>query len=269
MSLAICPTTEELSEERINLILTQYRESPNLLFLLRTYLKSLAGTALQICDLPSFYEIETAVSDQLTVLGKRLGWPRCHCVCEVQPVFGFECEGVVNNYPISGFCDESVTWVDCGESGVGEVCILDDEIYRKFLKVRRYQMLALFDITSLEETLKILFGELATLLDYGHGRIVIAPGRELSDPEIALLQLYPRILPVALGIQVRFHFDSPFVFGFGDGWGGFCETFSESAILIDSEGSDIVTEDLTPIATGVLTRDAPWMCEIDVKPYEC
>lgn len=270
MSFETCPTADELSEERINLVLTQYRESPNLLFLIRTYLKSIANTALEICDLPSFYAIDTAVGDQLTVLGKRLGWPRCHCVCEIQPVFGFECEGVVSDYETSGFCDNSVTWVNCGELGVGEVCILDDEIYRKFLKVRRYQMLALFDITSLEESLKILFGESASLLDYGHGRVIVAPGRELSNPEIALLQLYPRVLPVALGVNVRFHFDSPFVFGFGEGWGGFCEPWVDSAALTVTGGEVLVTEEPEmSITTGALMIDAPWMCAIDVKPYSC
>lgn len=71
-------------------------------------------------------------------------------------------------------------------------------------------------------------------------------------------------------MEVRFHFDLPRVFGFGTGWGGFCEPFVESAIITDSESNGLVTE--TPgeyITTGALTRDAPWMCEIDVKPYDC
>lgn len=263
-----CPEHGVLTTERMGKVLTQYRESPKLLFMIQTYLKAAEKITLQSCDLPNFFDIETAIGDQLTIVGKRLGWPRCHCVCDVQPVFGFECDGVVEEYPVAGFCDDSVTWVDCGEFGIGDVCIADDELYRKFLKVRCYQMQAFFDVESLNKCLQILFGENASVLDAGHGRVVVAPGRTLSDVEIALLQLYPRILPVALGIEVRFHFDSPHVFGFGDGWGGFCEPWVDFAEI--STGSDnLISELETSIVTGPLKRDAPWMCEINVKPYDC
>lgn len=265
----ICSTPEEMADERIDRVLTQYRESPKLLFLIKTYLKEVSKTALKICNLPEFFDLDSATGDQLTLLGKRLGWPRCHCVCNVQPVFGFECEGFIEEYPVAGFCDDSVTWVDCGEFGRGDICILDDELYRKFLKVRRYQMLAYFDIQSLNDCLKIFFGDDAYVLDSGDGRVVITPGRELSDVEIALLQLYPRVLPVALGVEVRFHFGSPKVFGFGEGWGGFCEPWVDSAAILIEDDDFLIDENSVPINTGALTLDASWMCEIDVKPYDC
>jgi hypothetical protein len=268
MSDQICPSAASLVEERLNRVLTQYRESPKLLFVLRTYLNAVAETAVKICDLPSFFDIETAIGDQLTIIGKRLGWPRCHCICDVQPVFGFECEGVVEEYPIAGFCDDSVTWVECGEFGAGDICIIDDEIYRKFLKVRRYQMKSLFDSNSLNESVKILFGDQAEVLNQFDNRVIVAPNKTLSDAEIALLQLYPRILPVALGIEIRFHFDNIKVFGFGDGWGGFCEPWSDAVKLTTNDGY-LTNQNDTVITTGVMTRDAPWMCEVDVKPYEC
>ena len=71
-----CPDINEMVEERIDRVLTQYRESPNLLFLLRTYLKAICSTGLNNCDLPEKFDINTAIGDQLTILGKRLGWPR-------------------------------------------------------------------------------------------------------------------------------------------------------------------------------------------------
>ena len=217
-----CPTSQEMVDERINRVLTQYRESPNLLFLLRTYLGKLSETALQVCDLPEKFDIDSAVGDQLTIIGKRLGWPREHCVCDVQPVFGFDCEEFTDLHPVSGFCDDQVTWLGCGSVGTGTLYISSDEVYRKFLKVRRYQMVGLFDLNSLETSIQIFFGEAARILHSGQGRVVIAPGRDLTNSEAALLQLYPRVLPTALGIEVRFHFGDLDVFGFGDGWGGFC-----------------------------------------------
>ena len=265
-----CPDDFALVEPRIDRVLTQYRESPKLLHVMRTYLRQAEQSAQAICDLPDFFDIETAIGDQLTLLGKRLGWPRCHCVCDVQPVFGFECEGVLEEYPIAGFCDDSVTWVDCGEFGIGDICINDDELYRKFLKVRRYQMMALFDIESLNKAVQTFWGSQAMVVDSGNGRVVVAPGRDLTDVEIALLQLYPRVLPVAPGIEVRFHFGELPVFGFGAGWEGFCEPWQPDGLPISISNDDILeTENSEEITTGPLTRDGVWMCEFDVQPYSC
>ncbi len=268
--MAECPVPGTLVEGEIDRVLTQYRESPKLLHMIRTYLGHLEQVILAICDLPSAFDIDTAVGDQLTVLGKRLGFPRCHCVCNVQPVFGFACEGTPSIDVIAGFCDDNATWADCGPFGTSDICITDDEMYRGFLRARRYQMLALFNLESLTAAVQNLFGPTATVLDAGVGRVVIAPGRELTAAEMALLQIYPRVLPVAPGIRVRFHFGALKVFGFGDGWGGFCEDWEPDGLpLMVETGDIIVTENDDPIITGPLTRDAEWMCAVDTHPYDC
>lgn len=312
-----CPTKQEIVEARIDEVLTQYRESPNLLFLLRHYLGSVADIHLQVCDLPSYFDIETAVGDQLTILGRQLGWPRCHCVCDTTPAFGFECDGRISITPLAGFCQPESSWATCDTPGLSEICLVDDETYRAFLKVRRYQFLTMFDLNSLEEAARIFFGPQATVLHAVAGRVVIAPGRDLTNNEIALLQLYPRVMPIALGVQVRFHFGDVRVFGFGEGWGGlmepdmvltaqnreyqrtglifgfceetdetlggFCEFWTDGEPLetgeVDQEGNPLllVDEDEEPIYTGPLKENAawlcrssaPWMCEVDVRPYDC
>ena len=343
MSSLVCPTKEALVDERIDRVLTQYRESPRLLFLIKAYLNKVAETALQVCDLPEKFDLDTAVGDQLTILGKRLGWPRCHCICDVQPVFGFEYDDEISLRPVTGFggtlptasfgfCDDNAgfaesrpvswdgcetpdlseaatnsTWANCA-TGLSELCLSSDSIYRKFLKVRIYQMLGHFDLTNLETCLRIFFGDKAKVMHAGQGRVVIAPGRTLTDTEITLLQLYPRVLPIALGIEVRFHFGETRVFGFGDGWGGFleednitteatesykktgkvfgfcddqggfCEPWLPDGLPLFTEDGDEITDGLgASIKTGSLTEDAtwmcrvgaPWMCETDVRPYDC
>ena len=45
-----------------------------------------ADVITSICDLPSYFDIDTEVGEQLTFLGRRMGWPRCHCICTSQPV---------------------------------------------------------------------------------------------------------------------------------------------------------------------------------------
>lgn len=273
-----CPAPGELVTVELDRVLTQYRESPNLLYLARTFLTEVDTIIQSICGLPEEFDIDSAMGDQLTLIGKRLGWPRCHCVCVTQPVFGFACEDDDNpaDFPIVGFC-EAGSWVDCNEFGVGEICITDDEVYRGFLKARRYQFLSLYDRFSLTQALQHLWGDTAAIMDDGNGRVVMTPGRELTNPEIALLQLVPRVLPVAIGIRQRFHFGPREVFGFGEGWGGFCEEWEPDGLFLAIEDGSIIVadddgtggDDPQPISTSPLTRDAEWLCEIDLKPYQC
>lgn len=268
---ANCKSAEELVNDRIDKILTQYRESPKLLSLIKNYLGQAASVAVSICSIPSFFDLDNAVGDQLTLLGKRLGWPRCHCVCAPQAVFGFECEGVFSYTTLVGFCDSLSNWEDCGPFGSSDICLDDDEVYRTFLKVRRYQYLSMYDKQSLTKCVRLFWGEQAQVLDDGRRRVVVAPNRLLDTSEKMLLQLYARVLPVAPGIKIRYHFgDEGAVFGFGEGWGGFCEEWEPDGLpLITETGEILVTENGDPIMTGPLTRDASWMCEIDASPYDC
>lgn len=265
-----CPDRAQTIEERIDEVLTQYRESPNLLYLLRTYLGAVVDLHLQVCDLPEKFNLDTAVGDQLTLLGKRLGFPRCHCVCTSQPVFGFVCEGYIPNQPVAGFCESNSTWAGCGEFGTGDVCINDDELYRRFLKSRARQAAGLLDRDNLIAAIRDLFGPTGTLLGDHNGRIIVAPGRALTDDEITVLQLYPRVLPLAPGVEVRFHFETTYVFGFGDGWAGFCDPLLAEELKLATESEDdIMTDDNDFIITDPVPPPAAWMCQIDVRPYTC
>lgn len=257
-------------DQQLNRLLNQYRETPRLQGMISTYLRSLYAVTTLICDIPSKFDIETAVGDQLTILGKRLGFPRCHCVCIGTPVFGFECDGFESDFPIVGFC-ESGTWVDCGAFGIGTLCIADDEMYRGFLSARRYQMMQFYDTESLTDALRAIWGSTAWVVDAGHGRVVMTPGRVLTDAEKAFLKLVPRVLPVAIGIEQRFHFGTRLLGGFGNGWYGFCEDdFAPDGLPIAAnDGNEFYTNDDEPLYTNALTRDAEWMCEFDVKPYGC
>lgn len=264
-----CIDPDILVEEGVNRILTQYRESPNLLFLLRNFLGKAAEVHAAICDLPEYFDLDTAVGDQLTLIGKRMGFPRCHCVCDVTPVFGFECDGVASDYPIVGFCDGG-TWVDCAGNGISEICISDDEMYRKFLRVRRYQMLRRYSMDDLTTAIRELYGDLAAVVDWGFGRVVIAPFRELTQMETDLLQVVPRVLPIAPGIRALFHFGIFPIAGFGEGWGGFCEEIEGTPILVtDADQGLWSDDDMAYIAAEGVVRDADWLCPVDTKPYSC
>jgi hypothetical protein len=263
-----CDDPSVLVEAGVNRVLTQYRESPNLLFLLRNYLGKVAEVQTAICDLPEHFDLDTAVGDQLTFIGKRMGFPRCHCVCQAQPVFGFICDGYVSDYPLVGFCDGG-SWINCGTSGTSDICIDDDDLYRRLLKARRYQFLRRYGISDLTAALREIYGLTATILDAGHGRVVLAPLRELTQGEKNTLQLVPRVLPIAPGIRTRFHFGLFPVFGFGDGWVGFCNDYDDDPIIVTDTDRYFWTEDGDFISAGAYVRDGDWMCAVDIKPYSC
>lgn len=256
-------------EARIDEILTQYRESPKLLHMIRTYLRQVEILAQEAVQLPAKFNLETAVGEQLTFIGRRMGWGRCHCVCKSQPVFGFQCEGYPSPYSIVGFCDDNGTWIDCANGGISEICLSDDELYRKFLKVRAFQLDRRTDLAALQEAVKIFWGDDAVVLHAENRRITIAPGRHLTNNERQVLQLYPRVLPVPLGSMVRFHFDpNTKVFGFGEGWGGFCEE-PYQYILVNDLGEAFENEQGQIMLAEAVYVDAPWMCPEDVHPYDC
>jgi hypothetical protein len=264
-----CVDPEELVEAGVNRVLTQYRESPKLLHLIRTYMRKVAEVHGAICNLPSHFDLSTAVGDQLTLIGKRMGFPRCHCVCDVQPVYGFACEGVPTNRPIIGSCEVG-SWDGCGEDGISEICIDDDEMYRKLLVSRSYQMQSRYGLADLTDALQTIYGPQASVLDAGQGRVVLAPFRDLTEAETAILQIIPRVLPIAPGVVSRWHFGTLLVAGFGEGWGGPCEEWEAVGLPLATETGDIlVTEDGEEIWTGPLTRGSDLMCEVDVKPYSC
>jgi len=266
--MMVCTDEATFIESGINRILTQYRESPKLIHMIRTYMRQVWLSSQSICDLPSSFNLDTAVGDQLTILGKWMGFPRCHCVCDVQPVFGFACEDVPGR-PIVGFCEDG-SWLACGEDGVSEICITDDDVYRRLLVARSFQMQARYGLDDLIAALQAIYGPTASVLDAGQGRVVLAPFRALTEAETVLLQIVPRVLPVAPGVTTRWHFGTRQVFGFGAGWGGFCEEWlPEGVIISDENGNSIVTEFDDFIVTEALTQGADWMCEVDVKPYSC
>jgi len=266
----ICEDKTTFVEKQLDKVINQYRESPKLLHMIRVNLEQLWDIINATCNLPSFFDLDTAVGDQLTIIGKWMGFPRCHCVCDVQPAFGFACDlPTIDGRVILGFC-EGALWLDCVADGISEICITDDEMYRKFLKVRAFQIEKQYAESSLEEALQVFFGEQARVLDSGHGEVVVAPFRALSPFEEGLKQLYGRVLPIAPGVNLRWHLGTFKIFGFGEGWGGFCEEWEPDGLALETEnGITLETENGVEIITGPLYRDADWLCREDFKPYSC
>lgn len=252
-----CDDRAGLVEERIDRILTQYRESPNLLGIIRHDLGQIAdiiiaanGSRGLVADvlsddsnvlfdtqqivapdpdcpsspgIPEKFNIYTAVGDQLTIIGKWLGFPRCHCICQGVPLFGFSCGVTSGTVDIVGLCEGGV-WFGCGDGGTADICLDDDETYRVYLLARRYQARQLWDIDSLQAAANHLWGATATVVSMGGARVAIMPGRPLTSLEMIQLPVAFRVLPIAPGITPYISYNSGVIFGFGSGWGGFCDS---------------------------------------------
>ena len=220
-----CPAQGELVEIEIDRIATQYREATKLIGYMRAVLGQAEEAARAICAIPLAFDLDTATGDQLTLIGKRLGWPRCHCVRLTPRMFGFLCNDPETDAHIGGFCDDdpALTWIDCASVSEGQICIADDATYRAYLKARRYQVLGLYDLSSLEAAARHVWGPSAFLAASGGGEVVIAAGRDLTDTETDQLQLFARVMPIAPGVRLFVHLGADPLFGFGTGWGEFCD----------------------------------------------
>ncbi len=226
-------------ESRIDRVLTQYRESPRLLSIIRHGLEQRAEAVAAALDMPEHFDIRNAVGEQLTIIGKWLGFPRCHCVCVSPALFGFPCpEGEGDpTVTVVGFCEGGV-FEGCFEGGTGEICFDDDEVYRRYLLARRYQVVRRFRQKDLEAAARYIWGPNAEAFTMKAGQVCILPGRPLDAAELSQVPLAFRVLPIAPGVQPYIHYGEAPIFGFGDGWLGFCD------------GGD-------------------WLCPVRVDPYSC
>jgi hypothetical protein len=198
-----CFDLDDTIAHGINKINTQWRESPKLQAVITEAIEQLVAAADAACVIPEKHDILTAVGDQLTNIGKILGWPRCHCICDD-----------IN------------------------LCIDDDDTYRGYLLARRYQYLRLFDVASLQSAAEHIWGENASVKTIGGAQVAVGPGRELTDDETLQVQLAFRVLPIAPGIQPYLETSVGPTWGFGAGWAGLCEGHWSCPVPIDPYGCE-------------------------------
>ncbi|HEY8356692.1 MAG TPA: DUF2612 domain-containing protein [Ramlibacter sp.] len=218
-----CPDIDALVESKIDRVATQYRESPKLLGLIRAYLRPAAEAYDALCETLDKFDIDNAVGDQLTILGKALGWPRTHCKGQKRPVFGFSCEGFdecsIPVRPVAGFC--FAEW-NCDGPDFVEFTFRDDELYRGFLKARVVTLLGDYTRKGLTEAARAMFGQDAVIYRERPAVVSVATGRLMTNVEISIVHLYAQVLPVAPGLRLELWHSKGRPFGFGAGWGGFC-----------------------------------------------
>lgn len=229
----VCRTSEEIVRERLDRILTQYRESGKLIGVMDAFMSEIAEAIGATCSIFDYFDIDNAVGDQLSIIGKALGWPRCHCRGQRRPVFGFACEDECGPpvIPIGGFCEAE--W-DCGDGpDYIEFCFTDDELYRGFVKARRWAIAGDYSHHGITRAAQDAFGPQATIGEEGDGVIEILTGRLLTNIEISIAHLYEQALPIPPGVRLDISHSNGPAFGFGTGWGGFCNGYWPVPIRLD------------------------------------
>lgn len=217
-----------MEEERINRILTQYRESPKLLGLIRAALSELADVAERGDAIQSAFDIDTSTGDQLTMIGKWLGWPRTHCQGSRAKVFGFACEDddCSVGYPVLGFCEGAR--FACEGALYEEYTFNDDALYRRYLKARAAAINAAqtndYTREDLVAAASALLGDECVIVKERRGEIILCLTRFFTSAELQILHLAEHVLPIAPGIKLTWAHCDGEIFGIGTGWGEICSS---------------------------------------------
>lgn len=264
-----CPEPGSMVATAKGRVVTQYREAYKFLALVGAYLAHIEDAARAACAVPSAFDLDTASGDQLTIIGKWLGLPREHCVCDVPPVFGFACGEFADNPNIKGFCaDGDVSWASCTDFETSTLVIRDDEIYRTLLKVRCYQYLALFDRDSLTTCIQLVWGSGAFIAGEGLRWVALGTGKALSVEEQRLLPVVLRVMPIAPGVRIKMSYATVPMFGFGEGYQGFCrEAPKFFGFCAGFYGFCEDPEQARWYCPGEI--ESAWFCPVEFDPYAC
>lgn len=188
-----------LVDARLSRVLTQYRESPNLLGVAGAYLSELTDVMDRADAIPSAFDMDTSTGDQLTIIGRWLGFPRTHGEGARVRAFGFErlppvLTALIDNdnaiavdngealvietdrtearqagfdlvaeaattYSVAGFCEGAFFACPDG-TAFEEHTFSDDDTYRRWLKARRRQINASLSLKYTRQELETAAGEI-------------------------------------------------------------------------------------------------------------
>lgn len=130
-------TTAKIDHQGLvdSLILTQYREATNLVAYTKAFLKESDEIEEVLRQLLDERFIDTAVGDQLDILGVIVGLPRTSAEYISNPFFGFLTAIGARTYSTLAAPSTGGTWRTLADPD-SLPQILDDDVYRGFLKAK-------------------------------------------------------------------------------------------------------------------------------------
>ncbi len=212
----------------------QYKDSSRLKQLIEAIGFLVIENKLQYRNWFRLFNLDFASGDQLTLIGNLIGFPREHCNACMTWLSSNEVFGINNNvFKINGSVlllnsniPESTDFILCdGRYWAGEIkdfIFENDEIYKNFIKAKLIYNFTKATINDALNAAKFIFGDKAFLYSEGYGQLIISIGSGQSTENLELLPLAYRIIPTPRGVRLRIINADKNVFGFGEGWGGFC-----------------------------------------------
>ena len=158
--MSICPTESSNIARAKERLITQYKNSPNINLVIEALVAEATEPVTAMCAASGSFDLENATGEQLTALGDRLGFPRCHCAGAYKPVFGFAFDrqryACDDEREVYGMCEADF---DCKTAGkTEEVCFSDDAEYRVLLKARAIAVQRVYTSSAINSVLSIIFG---------------------------------------------------------------------------------------------------------------
>ena len=161
---------------------------------------------------------ETAKGENLSLIGQIIGWPREHCNVKAAPYFGYDCQTPpptgtgCPEISVVGLCDGAYYYCRLAERE--DYIFTDDELYRSFIKAKIVKNRALNngeapDVSLITEIIQALWGPEAWVFEADCGVIGVTAGRNLTDEELCILELYGRVICAGPGIEVKIYCEEP------------------------------------------------------------
>ena len=216
-----------LVDAHMSKVLTQYRQSQKLLTLLAGLIASLEPIKENLCLNLYWKTLDLSTGEQLDFYGALVGMPRCVCDAKQRTFFGFSNASCVDDpcgclNPIGGFCDD-FKCSDNVETGIGEYCFTDDDLYRRFIKGKILSNASDGSTHSIIEVANAIFDSTSSFIASNvHSLVTVGLDRPFTTEEFELLPLIEKIIPTYPSTKVQFSHSNGKPFGFGAGWGEFC-----------------------------------------------
>lgn len=240
----VCFTPGQITQNALDKLAHQYKNSPNLKSFFGVYLNELEAVQAALCNSFLSYSCDQAAPPplQLDRIGALVGVARTYCNLVRAGVFGFndgspDCCNNADN--VFGFCEGE--WAGCNEFTNYS---LPDDIYQRLIcaKIIANKSTA-YTINDVIAVAKALFGnDACVFVCEGSSELVISTGRALTQGERLVIALFFQVLPVAPVATATIIASGNDLFGFGADYLGFCGDFGMQFRSVDYATSNKIAQ---------------------------
>jgi len=233
-----CADPSNLETAMLSRLAHPYQGQPNLASFISALLAQYVDIESNLCAFLDNFDCDTAVGDQLDIIGRLVGLPRTVCNVFRAPPFGFintSGEPCCND-DVLGWCEGE--WVKDGLQFT-DYTFNDDDEYRTFIKAKIISNAFDGSLDYYNRLLQFLFDDVpfdtegvssntgSYVAHHGYGYTQIQVARALTTDETRILNLYKFVLPYFGSYDISI-LDGQDTFTFGTSPNGWCSDFSRA-----------------------------------------